>query len=450
MVDSAIRILQVSSADIAGGAEKVAWNLFQQYRKRGHESYLAVRMKHGTNPAVLPIPNAEKRSLWTRTWLRAGGVDENRSEHDPWSKRSQLARGIGEPLRVARLHMGLEDFSFPGTWDLLKLTPDLPDILHCHNLHGDYFDLRALPWLSKQVPVVLTLHDAWLLSGHCSHHFDCERWQTGCGRCPDLTIYPAIRRDATARNWQRKKSIFQRSRLFVSTPCRWLMDKIEHSILDRAIIERRIIPYGVDCSIFQPRSKEEARSKLDLPRDAKVILFAANRIRKNIWKDYETMKSATVKAAEQMEGSRVIFVALGEDGPAEPFANGEFRFYPYRTNIAEVASFYQAADLYLHAANADTFPNVILEALACGTPVVASAVGGIPEQVDDGKTGFLVQPKDFAMMASRIVAALEPNTHARMSKAAAETARCRFSLERQVNDHLNWYAEIIESASARS
>ena len=442
-----MRVIQVSEADFGGGAEKVACNLFHQFRRLGHESYLAVRMKRSADDAVLLIPNAQQRTAWTRFWLQAGGVEENRSKDDPWSKRGQLARMIAEPLRVVRSQMGLEDFSYPGTWQILNLPPAVPDIVHCHNLHGDYFDLRALPWLSKQVPLVLTLHDAWLLSGHCSHHFDCERWKIGCGACPDLTIYPAIRRDATARNWQRKKHIFERSRLYVSTPCRWLMDKIDQSILNDAIIARRIIPYGVDGSIFHRGDKDEARSKLKLPSDAKIILFAANVIRKNIWKDYDTMQAATLRAAQQTKNTRIIFVGLGEEAPAQQFENGEFRFYPYTPDAKEVATFYQAADIYLHGANADTFPNVVLEALACGTPVVATAVGGIPEQIDEGKTGFLVQPRDSAMMASRIVAALDPDTHARMSDEAADTGKRRFSLTRQVNDHLEWYSEIIAAGS---
>ncbi len=69
-------------------------------------------------------------------------------------------------------------------------------IVQCHNLHGGYFDLRALQWLSARVPTLLTLHDMWTLTGHCAHALGCDRWRTGCGRCPDLKLDPAIRADA--------------------------------------------------------------------------------------------------------------------------------------------------------------------------------------------------------------------------------------------------------------
>ena len=110
------------------------------------------------------------------------------------------------------------------------------------------------------MPTVLTLHDAWLLSGHCAHSFDCERWKTGCGECPDLTIEPAIRRDATADNWVRKRDIYARSRLYVATPSPWLMGRVEQSMLAPAVEQARVIPNGVDLSVFRPADKRSIRA----------------------------------------------------------------------------------------------------------------------------------------------------------------------------------------------
>jgi len=136
--------------------------------------------------------------------------------------------------------------------------------------------LRLLPWLTHQAPVVFTLHDAWLLSGHCAHSFDCERWKIGCGECPDLTIIPAIKKDATASNWKLKEKIYAASRLRMTTPSRWLMDKVTQSMLQPAIVESRVIPNGVDISIYKPGDRRAARTELGIPLESKVLLFTSN------------------------------------------------------------------------------------------------------------------------------------------------------------------------------
>jgi glycosyltransferase involved in cell wall biosynthesis len=131
---------------------------------------------------------------------------------------------------------------------------------------------------------------------------------------------------------------------------------------------------------------------------------------------------------------------------------------PYQKDPKRVAQYYQAADLYLHAAHADTFPTTILEALACGTPVVATAVGGIPEQIKSlsannatnghpphEATGILVPPRDATAMAIAIEQLLADTSLLRqLGENAAVDARMRFGLEQQVDAYLNWYQEIIE------
>jgi glycosyltransferase involved in cell wall biosynthesis len=107
----------------------------------------------------------------------------------------------------------------------------------------------------------------------------------------------------------------------------------------------------------------------------------------------------------------------------------------------EMAEWLRAADLYVHPSRADTFPSGVLEALACGTPVVASRVGGIPEQVTD-ETGVLVDPGDPAALAAAIESLLaHPERRARMSRAAAADAQARFGQERQLDAYLSLYAD---------
>ncbi|HUW96879.1 MAG TPA: glycosyltransferase [Anaerolineae bacterium] len=461
-----LRILQVSTADIAGGAEKVAWNLFRTYRARGYDTWLAVGIKRTDDPNVIVIPSHDGSSRWARSWwsvythLRplAGRV------RGAWWL-SRLARAAADPRRLVPASRGLEDFAFPGTRRLLELPGQPPDIVHCHNLHGGYFDLRTLPWLSARVPVILTLHDAWLLSGHCALPFDCERWKTGCGHCPDLTIYPAVRRDATAYNWERKRDIYAKSRLYVATASTWLMEKVTQSILAPGVVEARLIPNSVDLSVFRPADRRAARAELAIPQEGAVLLFAAHGVRHNIWKDYHMMRTAVAMAATRLRGQKLFFIGLGDDTSPTQIGQVDVRFVPFQNDPATVAAYYRAADVYLHAARAETWGLTITEALACGTPVVATAVGGIPEQVKgyrmsdagladsdlnrynaDEATGLLVPAGDADSMARGIECLLNNELLRRQLGAnAAADAGHRFSLQGQADRYLTWYREIADS-----
>jgi glycosyltransferase involved in cell wall biosynthesis len=109
-----------------------------------------------------------------------------------------------------------------------------------------------------------------------------------------------------------------------------------------------------------------------------------------------------------------------------------------------VALYYQAADALLHAAKADNFPCVVLEALACGTPVITTAIGGIPEQIVDEVTGFLVPRGDSQMMAKKIQHLMNSPVLCRaMSEAAAKRARDKFDLNHQVQRYLGFYEELV-------
>jgi len=426
VVERPLTILQVNTADIGNGADRVAWNLFQAYREKGHRSSFAVGYKRSEDPDIFLLPNHPSLNPWTWFWARIS------------------------------LRLGHENFTFPGTWKLFDCLPHWPDIVHCHNLHGGYFDLRALAWISRRIPVALTLHDAWLLSGHCAHSFDCTRWKTGCGTCPDLTIYPSIRRDATAFNWRRKRDIFVKSRLYVSTPCRWLMQKVEQSMLAQAVAESRVIPCGVDLSIFHPADKKEARAGLRIPLDAKVVLFAASGIFRNPWKDYPTMRAAVAQVSESLKRGPVWFILVGEDAPQEQAGRATLKFVPFQRDPFVMARYYQAADIYFHAARAETFPNTIIEALACGTPVVATAVGGIPEQVksleeasEEEATGILVEPGDVGAAAYAIGRLFENDAlSSRLGENSAKDAAKRFDLKQQADSYFEWYQEIVESCES--
>ncbi len=341
------------------------------------------------------------------------------------SRRQRALRDPGVLLDAAR---GREDFRFPASHRVLELPPKPPDVLHLHNLHGGYFDLRALPELSARKPTVVTMHDEWLYTGHCAYTLDSERWLTGCGDCPHLDSYPALRVDGTAGNWHRKAKLYERSFLHVVCPSRWLLDRADRSVFGLTIASARVIPNGVDLELFAPGERER--------REEPVIVFAAQGARTNPYKDFATLRAALARMS-----TPATAIALGEGGPEEQIGAVTLHSEPF-VSREKVAKRLQGADLFVLATRADNHPLTVLEALGCGVPVVASRVGGIPEQLTE-ETGVLVEPGDPEALARAIDALLaDPERRTRMGEAAAADARTRFSLERQVDAYLDLYEEL--------
>jgi glycosyltransferase involved in cell wall biosynthesis len=454
-----LRVMLVDSVYGYGGAAAIASSMRDGLNVRGHIVQHVVGYCDDPAAPVLSMPVVSGRL--TKSFFRQGTANF-----------SSLLRHLIARLAL-RLHFrnpfstGLENFDFPGSRDLLHLMSPRPDIVHCHNLHGGYFDLRYLPELSSQVPTLLTLHDAWLLGGHCAHSFECERWITGCGGCPDLSIPPAITKDRTADNWLRKQRIYNHSRLYVTTPSRWMMDKVSRSMLSNAVIDSCIIPNGVNLEIFNPADgRLAARKELGIDSDDFLVVFAANAVRDNVWKDIATLRRALDSASRVLHGEvRIRFLALGQAAPLERIGEATLEFIPYVRNPSRLALYLRAASVYAHAAKADTFPTVILEALACGTPIIATAVGGIPEQIRSlalpgvsvgtpcysiaEATGILTAPADAMALANAMVyLARESSFVDLLGRNARLDAEDRFDVRRQVDAYVAWYRHMLDKEGA--
>ena len=436
-----LNILNVSTADIGGGAEKVAYTLFSKYKERGHISKLIVGNKVSKDEDIICFPYQSSTMPWTYTWdriyMKLLPLGERR--HFWKAALKMLNFLLGGWPEYTRL-LGWENFNFPSSHRLLSLLDKPPDIIHFHNLHGNYFDLRYLPVLSNSKPVVITLHDEWLFTGHCAYTMGCERWRKGCGKCPDISIYPAVYQDATSWNWRRKERLYGKSNLFVASPSNWLLNRVEKSILHP--YQSKIIPYGVELNTFCPVKNLDAnRKELNIPENTYVLLFCGNHASKSPFKDYQTVENAVT----QLEGKNVLLITLGGNSNLEKRGTVTIRHVPYESNSSMLAKYYQSADIFLHAAHADNFPNTILESLASGVPVITTAVGGIPEQVQDGSTGFLVPSHDYKAMAEKINVLLSNrDLRLRMAGNARKRAEKYYDLEVQVDKYLDWYHMILE------
>jgi glycosyltransferase involved in cell wall biosynthesis len=205
----------------------------------------------------------------------------------------------------------------------------------------------------------------------------------------------------------------------------------------------------VDLQRFHPEARAEARHELGLDADRHVVVYAAFKGKTNPYKDYATIEAALQQVAALRPHDDILFIALGEEAPEQQLGRLCFRFLPFQSQ-AIVAKYLRAADLYVHAAREESFGLSAAEAAACGTPVVATAVGGLPEVILHEQTGLLVPGQDAEAMAYAIDRLLsDPILRLRLGAQAAEYARLHWEQEHVLDLYQDWFEEILNATHTR-
>jgi glycosyltransferase involved in cell wall biosynthesis len=419
------KVVVVNTADEGGGAEVMSMTMLDGFAALGIDAWLLVGDKKSDHPRVVPF--------FQSPFL-------NYQRHGRGRRLLTWRRGIERGL-------GLESFAHPYSDLIPELTGSSPDLVLCHNLHGGYFDLRAIVPLSRRLPVVLRLFDSWLFTGHCAYPLQCPRWQTGCGQCPDLARPPAIERDATRHNWRRKRRILSGGRFFASAESAWMIERGRRSLLAPAVLDWKMVRGGVDLATFAPGSRAEARHALGLDPDASIALHVSNLGSDNPIKDFATIRRALQEIARWEPARRLVLLVVGAAGADERFSeNITLHHLGYERSRQRLAQFYRAADIYVHAAIEEAYGLAVAEALACGTPVITASTGGVLEIIQDGRTGLVVPVADASKLAEAIVALLDaPERRAAMGRAAAAFARTQLDRRDMIAALHAWCEQIYRS-----
>ena len=320
---------------------------------------------------------------------------------------------------------------------ILKTAKEIaPDIIHIHNIHGGYFQTNLLPKLAKIAPIVWTFHDMFPITGHCAYSFECEKWKSGCGNCERLDIYPAIKKDRTRFLWNYKNKIFNSAGVTIVTPSFWLKKCVEESFLKNKDI--RLIYNGIDLENFKKTTKSETRKELKLPENKKIVLFSANGGVKNPFKGGEFV----FETFEKLKNiSDILFLNIGGDRGQK---SENWQDFGYVKDPKTMAKLYSAADVYLFPTLADNCPLTAIESLTCGLPVVTFETGGIPEIVENSKSGFVVEYKNEEKLVEALEKLLDDDElREKMAKNAVAASK-KFSLERMALEYLRLYGELLK------
>jgi len=345
-------------------------------------------------------------------------------------------------LKVLREHPnrpdGLEFFTDISSDAILADHPLLKqaDIIHLHWIPG-LFEVQAMPALFYGKRIIWTLHDQNPFTGGCHFAGECRKFESHCHSCPQLGSQ--IDQDLSFFQWNAKNNAYRNLDLKIVTPSRWLATEATSSSLfsDRRIT---VIPYGLQLGIFQPRPNSNLREAHGLSDKDLVILFGAHAHTRR--KGFEHLQALLEVIPPYLQGKRVVVTAFGhisKDLTSRiPVLELGFVADPHK-----LAEFYSMADAYVLPSIEDNLPNTVLEALACGTPVVGFDIGGMPDMVRHGINGWLTTLGDIDGLVQGIMWARKFGADAR--DAIATDARQRFNAGLQATRYLTLYQKNAEN-----
>ena len=419
-----MKIVHLNKNDLSGGAARAASRLHQGLRRAGHDSVMLVESRTSDDPSVVAFAKPMDGPSLVR-----------RSIRQEWIGRAFKGYRGSRPA-------GYELFSDDRSSYASTLLHQIPasQIVNLHWIPG-FVDYRAFfTRVPRSRPTVWTLHDLNAVTGGCHYDFGCDRYVAACGACPQLGS--ADPGDLSHDIWERKRRVFSdvpASRLHIVAPSRWLANEARRSpLLGRFQVD--VIPYGLDLEEFAPRDRGKVRDLLGIPASARVLLFVAEAVG-NKRKGFAQLIEALGQCAAKVPN--LLLLSLGKSKP-DVQAAVPWIHVGSADNDRFLSMVYSAADLFAICSLQDNLPNTVLEAMACGIPVVGFRVGGIPDMVRHGENGLVVPANDVRALADAIADVLNDRDRcAAMGARARQIAVEEYPLELQSRRYSELYARLV-------
>jgi glycosyltransferase involved in cell wall biosynthesis len=357
---------------------------------------------------------------------QAGKISNLISVSNRPSNISRVLKRFGFPIAVehrnaAKIKRGgdYEIFTFPTSSIDLSVHPlvQSADIIHLHWV-ANFLDYPSF-FKNMDKPIVWTLHDMNPFQGGFHYSGDLERnTNTYLGKL-DRQLQK-----------QKKQAIQGSKNIHIVSPSRWLMQASQQSDMLSKFAHHHI-PYGLDTSLFKPYDAEIARSLFQLPQHKRLLLFVSDHI-SNKRKGFDLL----VDALNQLNfPDDVMLCAVGHlDNNILP---DKIIHLGYVSDERLMPLLYSAVDAVIIPSREDNLPNVMLEALACGTPVIGFPIGGIREILEIGSNGILSDEVSADSLAHAILTFLRGDLYD--SIAIRNFALQHFDLKKQTDDVLALY-----------
>lgn len=398
---------------------------------------------------------AASRLVYALNELNPGCASlKNAYEHGPsisekLYKASTLARSAADLLAARTSGLKKENsflFSSAKFGSNIASEPAVlaADIIHIHWINQGFLsiaDLEKLGQLGK--PIVITMHDMWLLSGGCHYSGECRNYEQYCGNCFMLSSPgPA---DLSSVNWKRKQEMLRILRPVIVTCSNWLREIAVKSKLLH-LYPVRNIPNAIDTEVFKPSGLKLAKAKLGFRQDELIITLSAFKLsdpRKGFVYFLEAM--SFLKKNRDMDNKPIHLVLIGNPGKEElPELPYPVTYTGYLSDPAEIIAYGQASDLFVLPSLEDNLPNTVMEMLAMGVPVVAFNNGGLPDMIDHKQNGYLAYYKSAESLARGIAWVItDLEFSPRLRKAARKKVLHNFEMNLVAEQYLELYQSLL-------
>lgn len=322
------------------------------------------------------------------------------------------------------------------------------DVLHLHWINFGFLSIDGIRSLfALQKPIVWTLHDQWAFTGGCHYARGCDHFLSHCRNCPYLK--KPGEHDLSDKVFDQKKALFQNARVHFTPPSNWLASEAKRSALLREF-PFTVIPYAIDQMAFRPINRTEANAQLNLPdtdsplgvRSPRLLFGSANVT--DVRKGFKQFAEALTLLSQQYPDLTPEIILFGK-GRSYLFNELPYtvRHLGLLTTEEDIVAAYNAADAMVVPSLEDNLPNTVIEAMACGTPVVGFRTGGIPEMIDHQQNGYLADVGSVQQLADGLAFILtHPNPEA-LRQNARQSAEIRFSEDVVARQHIDLYQTLM-------
>jgi glycosyltransferase involved in cell wall biosynthesis len=414
-----MRVLLLNRSDVGGGAAKAACRLLGGLRKIGLKAVMLVGRKMSDYPHVIG-PGTKLGKVWQKIVpaLDAFPGKVLKAKNSGTISYNWLPDGIHK--KTERFH---------------------PDIINIHWVGRSF--LRPESLSKMKYPLVWTLHDMWAFLGAEHLAGDSRRYKEGYLRTNRPAGHSCF--DLERWVWKRKlKSWTGLDNLTIVAPSRWMAKCAKESVLFRnKTIE--VIPNGVDHHLFKPLNRSLSRQILGLPQEKKLILISSLFIDKGRHKGMNLFKAAVSQLGESDLTDKAQIMVIGASSQ-EQLSGLNFKVISFGRLFDEIslALIYAAADVLVQPSREDNLPNTVLEALSCGTPVVAFDIGGMSDMIEHQQNGYMARPFDVNDLAAGIMWVLSDHSRWQsLSRRSREKIEREFTLQMQAQRYTSLFEDIL-------